>query len=1338
MAAIDYAVKCPKCGSGMVLRTATKGQYSGKQFYGCSRFPKCKGIRNQDAISNPSLAIKEKPESQTPEHEKNPFLAAQKIESPKSKSKVKGTPLTDLQKKELAILRDRLLNVSSRNRSIRLSRLDKKSAFDLSLLNGFDPELVNNLIEHCLSQESEVPILPSKDFKNEKLWDELSSRLVHLHRNISEIHKEKGLYDLYIGFPFLTGKPSGSETLIQAPIFLIPVHLEKSFPKKGMPVWTLKASSDSKVLFNKTLFYALSKLCNLTVNQDIFDEDVPTELYGDQHFIERTHKLLQNYGVISKINEDALDTEFDKVREFSTTTPPEDLSRGGLEICQYGVLGHFPQSNSSLQKDYEAFLGMSQEDLESITCFLSEEYLYQEQEFDESSLDSSFDFSSSAESNESATIDQRSEKDNFFLLQSDSSQDRILLSLSKPSTDGLVVWGPPGTGKSQTIVNVIADCIANGKTVLLVSQKRAALDVVYERLATRNMESLAALVHDTKEDRRDLYRKISSICTQEMPSSIHVIDPTSEIEAITSTLKEVTLAYNDNQFGRKSGLIFQETASFKGSPIEGLDHKWMQTKSDELNQICHTLDSYQNLYRPNLPQDLQEGRRDFAKLDYEIIASLKRLAAKFQSPEIQYAKDVFAILSGQKIAITEKLVNFERLYLSICEDDRFSKFFQLKYWKLRSKFRKEVAAATSILSNLSSESRKVLGYFFNDSIISTVDFLRTPDSSGEVIQTASAIVGTHFDALKALDLYRSKLPKEVQELESKLSPIVSDRRHTWGKTFKNAVYSLWAREIEKRHPVISAIRSGQIDQLRNRLKILLDQKIDYCIALLQKRVRSTLSSDSGKQFSRSVAVEVERKRNILPIRKLNDKFIASGYFKSMLPVWLVSPETVSDVFPLTKGLFDVVIFDEASQCTVENGLPAIFRGKQIVIAGDEKQLPPSRLFESTVDEENDDESFASNEPSLLTLAKKTLKYQSMMLEWHYRSKHQELVTFSNEVFYGGRMKIAPNVIPFVKGNKPAIEWHPVNGYWQERTNHEEAQRVLEMVEDYLQQDVPPSLGVITFNVNQKNYILDLIDKRTQESPAFAVLMEGNRKLPLDEQLFVKNIENVQGDERDVIIFTTAYAPAHPGGRVQQHFGLLNQPGGENRLNVAVTRAISRIHVISSINPEIDLNTSTSMHSGPKIFHKYLCYAKAVADGNFERIESILKELNPNLSVRPEYGHVNFDSPFEEDVFNELSMRGYEVHSQVGQSGFRIDLAIVHPNDPSRYILGIECDGAMYHSSVSVRERDVFRQRFLESRGWVISRIWSPSWRESRQREIQKIVAKIDEILREQVEDSKTS
>lgn len=448
----------------------------------------------------------------------------------------------------------------------------------------------------------------------------------------------------------------------------------------------------------------------------------------------------------------------------------------------------------------------------------------------------------------------------------------------------------------------------------------------------------------------------------------------------------------------------------------------------------------------------------------------------------------------------------------------------------------------------------------------------------------------------------------------------------------------------------------------------------------------------------------------------------------VFPCFLLSPETVSEVLPLTKGLFDIVIFDEASQMYIESAIPSIFRGKQVVVAGDDKQLRPNGLFKNRyVDEEDEDleeeSSAALEEESLLDLAK--VNYDSVYLTYHYRSRYLELINFSNYAFYGGRLKIAPNLN--TSHDYKAIERIIVDGKWENKSNEEEAKKIAELVQSILKnRKNNETIGIITFNINQKSCIEKMLDDKAQYDEEFRELYTKEiDRIENDEDvsLFVKNIENVQGDERDIIIFSIAYAK-NEKGRVSVNFGSLSQDGGENRLNVAISRAKQKIYVVTSIEPE-EFNVDSSKNKGPKLFKKYLQYVRAVSNGNTTESEAILNTVLDTDIIYDD--SKSFDSDFEAEVYEALIEKGYNVHKQLGVSGYRIDLAI-YDERKSQYILGIECDGATFHSSKSARERDIYRQRYLESRGWKITRIWSKNWWDNPKKEIEKIEKIITEIV----------
>ncbi|MFZ0444089.1 MAG: AAA domain-containing protein, partial [Bacillus sp. (in: firmicutes)] len=543
--------------------------------------------------------------------------------------------------------------------------------------------------------------------------------------------------------------------------------------------------------------------------------------------------------------------------------------------------------------------------------------------------------------------------------------------------------------------------------------------------------------------------------------------------------------------------------------------------------------------------------------------------------------------------------------------------------------------------------------------------------------------------------------------------------------FKNSAYIHWIDQTEKRYPQVQKISTNEFSRIRDSFAKLIEDKRkvanQYLIYNLTKKVDEVQSTNSKEM--RELKHQVGKKRQIWSLRKLVNQFAKNGLV-DIMPVWLASPETISSIFPLQEGLFDLVIFDEASQCTVESGIPSIYRGKKVIIAGDEKQLPPFSMFQSSFAGEDDEEEYDTDESiSLLNLAKR--RFPEKLLQWHYRSKYEELINFSNHAFYNGHVQIAPNVVPFKK--PPAMRWRKVEGRWINQSNEVEALEVVNVLKDLLVNQPGKTVGIITFNAKQQSKIQDLIDKKLNEDEEFNVIYNQVMAKELDERVFVKNIENVQGDERDIILFSIGYAK-NEEGRVYNRFGMLNQKGGENRLNVAVTRAKEGIIVVSSVEPD-ELNVANTSQVGPKLLKSYLKYVKAVSNEQPEQINAVVQEINENVNTHVQDSVLHFDSPFEEQVYQALRSIGYDVTTQVGMSGYRIDLAITHPNDASRYILGIECDGAMYHSSANAKERDVYRQKYLESRGWTIERIWSRNWWKNPSAEIERIDQKVKDIMK---------
>ena len=452
------------------------------------------------------------------------------------------------------------------------------------------------------------------------------------------------------------------------------------------------------------------------------------------------------------------------------------------------------------------------------------------------------------------------------------------------------------------------------------------------------------------------------------------------------------------------------------------------------------------------------------------------------------------------------------------------------------------------------------------------------------------------------------------------------------------------------------------------------------------------------------------KRPSMPIRRLLENLPAT--FGKLAPCVLMSPLSVAQYLPAGRAAFDVVIFDEASQITTWDAIGAIARGRQTIVVGDPKQLPPTNFFGRADDEDEDLPEIERDMPSILDEVADA-GVPERRLNWHYRSRDETLIAFSNRFYYGGSLV----TFPAPSTGSGALQFHKVDGIYVRghngRVNHGEAEavagRVRQLLTRWLQLPEKDRLtvGVITFNSQQQSLILDLLDSMRRANADLEWFFSDDR----EEPVIVKNLENIQGDERDVMLFSVTFGP-DVEGKLTMNFGPLNNSGGERRLNVAVTRARRELHIYSSIQADqIDLNKTKAQ--GVKDLKAFLDYA--------ERGSMALPAYDEG-SVGPA------ENAFEDAVAEALRRRGWEVRTQVGVSGFRIDLAIVHPDRAGAYLCGIECDGARYHSSATARDRDKVRQAVLEELGWSIIRIWSTDWFRDTRGVIERVHHDVEQLL----------
>ncbi|MGY8665415.1 DUF3320 domain-containing protein [Bradyrhizobium sp. UFLA05-109] len=435
----------------------------------------------------------------------------------------------------------------------------------------------------------------------------------------------------------------------------------------------------------------------------------------------------------------------------------------------------------------------------------------------------------------------------------------------------------------------------------------------------------------------------------------------------------------------------------------------------------------------------------------------------------------------------------------------------------------------------------------------------------------------------------------------------------------------------------------------------------------------------------TLAREISKKARQMPLRQLFGRI--PSVLTQLAPCVMMSPLSIAQYLPAEAKPFDVVIFDEASQIPVWDAIGAIARGSQVVIVGDPEQLPPTNVGQRGLDDDDDDGSIVQSQQSILDECLAS-NVSSMRLSWHYRSRHESLIAFSNAKYYRGELTTFPSPVT----RDTAVRYVHVDGGVYERggakVNRKEAEAVVAEVVRRMRTSTH-SIGVVTFNGEQQRLIENLLDQARRADPSLEPHFDRNQTR---EPILVKNIENVQGDERDVIIFSVAVGPDKTG-RVTAQISSLNSEGGHRRLNVAVTRARRELLVFATLRPEqIDMGRTSA--KGVVDFKHFLEFA---ANG----ARAIAEAFAPTGR--------DTESPFEDAVMRALQEKGWEVHPQVGVSFFRIDLGIVHPDSPGRYLAGVECDGAAYHRSATARDRDHLREMVLTDLGWRIRRIWSTEW-----------------------------
>lgn len=518
----------------------------------------------------------------------------------------------------------------------------------------------------------------------------------------------------------------------------------------------------------------------------------------------------------------------------------------------------------------------------------------------------------------------------------------------------------------------------------------------------------------------------------------------------------------------------------------------------------------------------------------------------------------------------------------------------------------------------------------------------------------------------------------------------------------------------------------------------LEEDIERCeaaaaegvLATYRARLRTRMADEEAAKVLRKLSYQARKRRYRMTLRQLIAEFWEGG-LADLRPVWLCSPDSVASMFPMEPGFFDLVIFDEASQCPVESAVPVAARAKRLVIAGDDQQMPPTTFFQAArgVDDEADGSALLSSQ-SVLELAQ--VAYPRTTLRWHYRSHHEALVAFSNRAFYGGQLITAPRAQRAQNTAVEGLHFTRVEGLWQDQRNAVEAHAVVRHVRLLLGETTPlggpPSVGVVAFNLNQAELIERTLEHAAIDDEVLRKRLAADRRRPPIEQLFVRNLENVQGDERDVILFSTGYGPSEPGGKVHARFGPLGVIGGEKRLNVAITRARLGVHVVCSMDPDM-LDVAHTRRVGPKLLKRYLLYVRAMSQDDTARASALLDQVE-SLMGGEEALHMHaarqerrLGARVMRQLAEALEERGLAVARDHGIGNARIDIAV--GTEPGNWRLGL--DGTAFLTEPDPLTRDVYTHAYWKRLGWQIMRVTPGMWREDRAELLESIEAAVKEM-----------
>lgn len=1140
-------------------------------------------------------------------------------------------------------------------------------------------ELLFTKKEFHFSFNIDTTSLDTKTPDEKKIIQKIIQRLNHLDYQEKEEFAAHGYHSFGFGYPLIIKRdPNNKDKIIKAPLLIWYLTIEKNTTRNN--TWTISRKEEQPIIFNELLQSHLESAEK--IKTDDLEELIDDELVNEQQLTNLCKLFLEK-----------LNIPFDADDTIATILPCtnketiELLSKESAWIRWSGVFGSYKMLKQAIIKDVENLL---KSDLDTINI-------------------------------EQQTVPNY-EGEVITPIALDPSQENVLLQIK--DNNNILIQGPPGTGKSQSLTAILTLALLKGQKVLIVCEKRTAMEVLYNNLKKINLHHLSVLIEDVYTDRKQIVETARAFIENENTNPIRFrANEYEQIQAKFLSLQE-ELNYR---------------IQFTKNEIFG-DDNWTEVlcKSIELNANTVVLEKANALYKSLNNSQYKFSYEEFIALKdsitktYQLLVAVNNDAVIFneiKEEKIHNVAQSDVIVDSLKTnaqhtnALLSKIKENTQNYLTNYTNLSGWKTFVVSFLAIfSSKYRKIKEEKTSTLTHyeqLKSDYLQQAIFSTNHSFVDA-EHISSTDALIPSLQNLQEKYNAFFKFENSFDTYYQykKFLLQQQDATKNLIVALDIKNDT---DYSSIFETYYLNQFILKTALENGIKANaqqlysELEQTDTELKQKISDKINSIWQQKQQEVLAKRDVATLKYLYNQRKNKQFTTKNSL--RKILHDDIE--FFTTLFPIIMVNPTVSASILPLNKNNFDYIILDEASQLRLEDTFTALYRGNTKIISGDKHQMPPSNFFgnevvfwNETEEDENDTENFLAESKSLLEFAADA-NYKSANLDFHYRSLHPSLIEFSNHAFYQSRLIPMPE-----KSKYQALFYTNVNGLYKNGVNVTEADAVVALLYSMpISSENCPSVGIATFNIHQRNLIYDKLyevaynDKQKSEQ----------LQLLLNNGLFVKNLENIQGDERDIMLLSTTFGKDEDG-KFKQFFGPLTQEKGYQLLNVIVTRAKHSLYVFTSIPEDVFLNFEAELsvkgNVGKSVFYAYLSYVKANAEKNNAQIDFIKntlqksKETNKantngqNDNIKSQV-YLALKEIFKDDVLQHYSLGGY-----------LLDIVLLKNGVPFLYIDFENTQN--YHTDVTYRIK-LHQQKIIQPYSIKLYNLWSYDWWLNKKQEIQQIV-----------------